>query len=88
MLQGSLQKIDLQNLLPDRAFQLCDPRLLRPLLTHAGKRPLPKLIDIAAPAVQFLTVHFQTARHYPRWLARTQSLYRIQFELLAELPSR
>src|SRR5205807_9098578 len=63
MLQGSLQKIDFQDLLPDLTFQLRDSRLLRPFLAYAGKRPLPKLIDIAAPAVQFLAAHFQAARH-------------------------
>jgi len=88
MLQGSLQKIDFQDLLPNLTFQLRDPRLLRPFLTHTGKRPLPKLIHIAAPAVQLLAVHFQTARHYPRRLTRAHSLQRIEFELLAELPSR
>src|ERR1039457_591250 len=88
MLQGSLQKIDFQDLLPDLTFQLRDPRFLRPFLPHAGKRPLPKLLDIAAPAIQFLAAHFQTAGHQARWLSRTQPLHCIQFELLAELPSR
>src|SRR5437899_3988832 len=61
MLQGSLQKIDFQDLLPDLTFQLRDSRLLRPFLAYAGKRPLPKLIDIAAPAVQFLAAHLLRA---------------------------
>src|ERR1019366_337579 len=74
--------------LPYLPFHLRDPRLLRPFLPHPGKRPLPKLIYIAAPAVEFLAAHFQAARHQTRWLTRPQSLHRIQFELLGELPSR
>ena len=88
MLQGSLLKIDLQDLLPDLTFQLRDPRLLRPFLAHAGKRPLPKLVPIAAPAAQLLPAHFQAARHQACRLTRAQSLHRIQLELLGELPSR
>src|SRR5437660_12135825 len=42
MLQGSLQKIDFQDLLPDLTFQLRDSRLLRPFLAYAGKTPAPQ----------------------------------------------
>ena len=43
-----------------------------------GNARSPNLSNIAAPAVQFLSAHFQAARHQARWLTRTQSLHRIQ----------
>ena len=68
MLQGSLQKIDFQDLLPDLTFQLRDPRLLRSFLAHAGKRPLPKLIVIIVRYADDLVVGFQHRTEAGRFL--------------------
>jgi len=85
---GCAQKIDLQGLLTDLAFELGDPPLSPALLAVARKyvaRPLPNLTP---PAVQDIGIHFQRPRHLAYRTPAFQPLHRSQLELLREHPSR
>ena len=73
--------------LENRIFPPLRPPSL-PRATACGFFDLFVFAYIAAPGVQFLAAHFQTARHQARRLSRPQSLHRIQLELPGELPSR
>jgi hypothetical protein len=57
-LQAALQKIDLQRLLTDLAFQLGDPDIRPTLLPVTRKRVAWPLPELTPPPVQHVRVHF------------------------------
>ena len=89
MLQGSLQKINLQRLLPDLALQLRHPIRLGPLVSRAQKRACPQLLRLVIPAVQLagLTSNSRASRATgsPACMRRTaanlNSLVNLRFDI-------
>src|SRR5579884_1405318 len=87
-LQATLQKIDLQGLLADLAFQLRDPAIRPALLPVTRKRVAWPLTELTPPAVQHVGIHLQRSRGFRDRHPLLQAPHRGQLELLGERPSR
>src|SRR5277367_3954767 len=87
-LQAPLQKINLQGLLADLAFQLRDAALGPALLARTREGVAGARSELPPPTVQHVGIDLQRPRRFPYRNPLLQPPHRSQLELLGEQPTR